>query len=79
MTQKEALKQLEGYCKTNNMHLTPSSFSRGYYALVIHDGSFTGNTVIEGNIPCHRLSGYLKPTELLIWIDGYNAGLQNKE
>ena len=79
MTQKEALKQLDCYCKANDMHLTSSSFSRVYYALVTHDGLFTGNTVIEGNIPCHRLSGYLKPTELLIWLDGYHTGLQNKE
>ena len=76
MTQKEALKQIEEYCKYN-MHLTVSSFSRGHYALVIHDALPIGNTVIEGSVPCHRLSGYLKPTELLIWLDGYHAGLQN--
>lgn len=76
MTQKEALKQLDGYCKANDMHLTTSSFSRRYYALVIHDRLPSGNSVIEGGIPCHRLSGYLKPTGLLIWIDGYHAGLQ---
>lgn len=79
MTQEKALKQLEGYCKANNMHLTPSSFSRGCYALVVHDGLSTGNAVIEDGIPCHRLSCYLKPTELLIWIDGYHAGLQNNK
>lgn len=77
MTQKEALKQIEGYCKVNNMHLTPSSFSRGYYALVIHDGLPRGNAVMEGGVLCHRLSGYLMPTELLTWLDGYHAGLQN--
>lgn len=79
MTQIEALRQLEDYCKVNNMHLTPSSFSRGYYAIVIHDSLTSGNAVIEGGVPCHRLSGYLKPTELLIWLDGYHAGLQNKK
>lgn len=77
MTQKEALKQLEKYCDANQMHLTSSSFSRGYYALVVHDGLPTGDDIIEGGVPCLRLSGYLKPTELLIWLDGYHAGLQN--
>ena len=79
MTQKEALKQLEKYCHANRMHLTASSFSYGYYAFVIHDESFAGDRVIEGGIPCHRISGYLKPTELLIWIDEYHAGLQNSK
>ena len=77
MTQKQALKQLEDYCKVNNMHLTSSSFERNVYALVVHDAKQTGNRVIEGGIPCRRLSGYHKPKELLIWIDGYHAGLQN--
>lgn len=76
MTQKEALKQVEEYCKANNMHLTASSFSCRNYALVIHDDLPTGNSVIEGGVSCHRISGYLKPTELLIWLDGYHAGLQ---
>lgn len=76
MTQKEALKQLEKYSDVNQMHLAVSSFSRGYYSLVIHDGLPSENTVIEGGVPFHRISGYLKPTELLIWLDGYHAGLQ---
>lgn len=79
MTQKQALKRLEEYCKVNDMHLTSSSFSRGYYALVKHDSKPNGNTVIEGGVPCHRLSGYMKLTELLIWLDGYFAGLQNNK
>lgn len=45
MTQKEALKQLEKYCHANQMYLTASSFSYGYYAFVIHDKSFTGDRV----------------------------------
>lgn len=76
MTQKEALKQLEKYFGANQMHLVSSSFSRDYYAIVKHDGLPAGNTVIEGGIPCHRISAYLKPTELLIWLDGYHSGLQ---
>lgn len=34
MTQKQALKSLEDYCKVNNMHLTSSSFTRNAYAIV---------------------------------------------
>ena len=36
MTQKQALKSLEDYCKVNNMHLTSSSFTRNAYAIVAH-------------------------------------------
>lgn len=78
MTQKEALRQLREYCEANDMHLTQSSFRAGEYALVVHDGRPDGNSVIEGGVPCHRLSGYHTPVELLIWLDGYHAGLQDK-
>ena len=78
MTQKLALKQLAEYCKSNGMHLTMGSYMRNEYAIVIHDSIHDGNTVIHGGVPCHRLSGYHKPTELLIWIDGYHAGLQHQ-
>ena len=75
MTQKQALKQLEEYCRVNHMHLTNSTFTIGEYALVIHDapGEFVPG---EANVPCHRLSGYLTPKELLLWLDGYHAGQQ---
>lgn len=76
MTQKQAFKQLEEYCKANNMHLTSSSFTRNAYAIVIHDTVPTGNRVCENGVPCHRLSGYHTPKELLIWLDGYHAGIQ---
>lgn len=77
MAQKQALKQLEEYCKANNMHLSCSSFSKNAYALVTHDSESTGNMVIDkGYIPCHRISGYHSPSELLIWLDGYHAGMQ---
>lgn len=76
MTQKQALNQLEEYCKANNMHLTSSSFARNTYAIVIHDTIPTGNRVCENGMPCHRLSGYHTPKELLIWLDGYHAGIQ---
>lgn len=75
MKQKEALRRLEEYCVINDMHLTSSSLRVGEYAIVVHDGT-AGSTVVEGSVPCHRLSGYHKPTELLIWLDGYHAGLQ---
>ena len=77
MTQKQALKQLEEYCRVNNMHLTNCSFSKSEYALVIHDAP--GEWVPSvANVPCHRLSDYLTPKELLLWLDGYHAGLQAK-
>jgi len=45
------------------------------YALVIHDAP---GEWVQGvaNMPCRRLSGYLTPKELLLWLDGYHAGLQ---
>lgn len=76
MTNKQALNQIEEYCMANNMHLTSSSFTRNNYAIVVHDNNQTGNRVFDNGIPCHRLSGYHTPKELLIWIDGYNAGMQ---
>lgn len=76
MTQKEALRQLEKYCEANNMHLTYSSFTPNTLAIVTYEGKPTGNSIIENNRPCHRISGYHKPTELLIWLDGYHAGVQ---
>ena len=79
MTEKQALKQLEDYCNANNMHLTSSSFERNLYALVVHETKLTGNCVIEGGILCHRLSGYYKPKELLIWLDGYHAGIHTRK
>lgn len=79
MTQKEALNMLDNYCKANGMHLTVSSYTRNAYAIVVHDGMQSGNTVMEGGVPCHRLSGYHKPTELLIWLDGYHAGIQQQQ
>lgn len=77
MTQKQALKQLEEYCRVNNMHLANSTFTIGKYALVKHDapGEWVPGVA---NVPCHRLSGYLTPKELLLWLDGYHAGLQEK-
>jgi hypothetical protein len=77
MTQREALNLLEKYCEANGMHLTASSYTRNAYAIVIHDGIQSGNTVMEGGVPCHRLSGYHKPTELLIWLNGYNQGIEH--
>lgn len=79
MTQKKALKLLEEYCEVNEMHLTASSYTRNTWAIVVHDGTQSGNTVMEGGVPCHRLSGYHKPTELLIWLDGYHAGVQQQK
>lgn len=75
MTQKKALNQLEEYCRVNNMHLINSTFIKGAYALVIHDSP---GEWVQGvaNMPCRRLSGYLTPKELLLWLDGYHAGLQ---
>ena len=75
MTQKKALNQLEEYCRVNNMHLINSTFIKGAYALVIHDAP---GEWVQGvaNMPCRRLSGYLTPKELLLWLDGYHAGLQ---
>ena len=50
MTQKQALKSLEDYCKVNNMHLTSSSFTRNAYAIVAHDTNQTWNRIFENGI-----------------------------
>lgn len=78
MTQKEALNQLDKYCKINNMYLISSSFSKNYYAIAIHDASQTGNIINDYGIPCHCLSCYHTPKELLIWLDGYHVGIQKR-
>lgn len=69
---------MEDYCKVNCMHLTNSSFNPNTYALVIHDAP---GVYVPGvsNIPCHRLSGYYSPKELLIWLDGYHKWIQNEQ
>ena len=60
------------------MHLAGSYCTRGEYAIVKHDAQ--GEWVPGvANVPCHRLSGYLTPKELLLWLDGYHAGLQAKD
>ncbi len=64
MTQKKALNQLEEYCRVNNMHLTQCPFQNSKYVLVIHDASGKWVSGVA-NVPCHRLSGYLTPKELL--------------
>ena len=77
MTQKQALKHIEEYCRVNNMHLTQCPFQNSKYVLVIHDASGKWVSGVA-NVPCHRLIGYLTPKELLFWLDGYHAGLQPK-
>ena len=56
MTQKQALKSLEDYCKVNNMHLTSSSFTRNAYAIVAHDTNQTWNRKWNTMPPFKRLS-----------------------
>lgn len=79
MTQKQALKQLEEYCRVNNMHLIQGSLMRQEYSIAKpHDGK-GGNCVIGYDGKYYtRLSGYFTPKELLLWLDGYHAGLQAK-
>lgn len=77
ITQKKALEQVESYCAANNMHLSTADYSKKVFAIIKHDCNPT-EKYNQGEIPCHRISAYLSPKELLIFIDGYNAGLQNK-
>lgn len=77
MTNKQALKQLEEYCQVNDLHLLQGSYNNNTWAFASPDDQMPGNRVIDydGNYYT-RMSGYMKPTELLIWLDGYHAGKQ---
>lgn len=77
MSQKQALKQLEEYCRVNSMHLIQSSYMRQEYAIAKPDDGTHGDRVIDYDGKYYtRLSGYFTPKELLLWLDGYHAGLQ---
>ena len=79
MTQKQALKQLEEYCKVNNLHLIQGTLNRQVYAITKPDNGTAGARVIDYDGKYYTLlSRYLTPKELLLWIDGYHAGLQAK-
>ena len=75
LTQKEALRQLQSYCRANGFSLNPSSLPKHTYAIILADG-VTGE--ITTRYPNKRISGYYTPKELLIWLDGYHTGLQGK-
>lgn len=79
ITQKKALKQVQEYCNANGLDLIPGSIRRNEYAITFPCNANATNKIIgiDGGY-YKRLSGFLTPKELLIWIDGYNAGLQNK-
>lgn len=75
MTQKEALRQLQSYCRANGFSLNPSSLPKQTYALILADGD---GGEITTRYPNKRISGYFTPKELLIWLEGYHAALQIK-
>lgn len=75
MTQKQALKQLEEYCKVN----IQGTLNRQVYAITNPDNGTAGARVIDYDGKYYTLlSRYLTPKELLLWFDGYHAGLQAK-
>lgn len=79
MTQKEALNRLEEYCKVSNKHLIQGSLYYRTYAISVPTQEYCGGIIdYDGNY-YKRLSGYMKPTELLIWLDGYFAGLHKNK
>lgn len=77
MTNRQALKQLEEYCRVNGLHILQGSYNNNTWAIATPGNQIAGNRVIDydGNYYT-RISGYMKPTELLIWLDGYHAGKQ---
>lgn len=75
LTQKEALKQLQSYCRANGFALYPSRLSKQTYSIILADGD---DGEITTRYPNKRISGYFTPKELLIWLDGYHTGLQGK-
>lgn len=79
MTQKQALKQLEAYCKANKLILISGAINIPTYAIAAPDepDKYKGIRTINIDSKYYiKLSGFYKPTDLLIWIEGYISGLQ---
>lgn len=69
MKQKEAYRQAEEYANVRGWELVPDQITGNRYAFCIMN---------NGNCIQKQISGYLKPLDLLVFIDGYNAGIQAK-
>lgn len=70
MTQKEAYRQAEAFARVKGWELVPDQITGRKYAF------YKTNS---GNCIRKQISGYLKPADLLLFIDGYNAGMQARQ
>lgn len=78
MAQKQALKQLEAYCKANKLTLISGGIIH-LYAIAAPDepDKYKGIRTINIDSKYYiKLSGFYKPTDLLVWLEGYISGLQ---
>lgn len=70
MTQKEAYIQAEAFATVKGWELVPDQITGKKYAFYAMNAK---------NCIRKQISGYLKPTDLLLFIDGYNAGMQERQ
>lgn len=70
MTQKESYRQAEAFATAQGWEIIPDQITGRKYAFCVMNN--------ENCIQRH-ISGYLKPADLLLFIDGYNAGMQARQ
>lgn len=70
MTQKEAYRQAEAFATVKDWELVPDQITGKKYAFCVMN---------NGNCIQRQISVYLKPTDLLLFFDGYNAGMQARQ
>lgn len=70
MTQKEAYRQAEAFATVKGWELVPDQITGKKYAFCVMN---------NWNCIQRQISGYLKPTDLLLFVDGYNAGMQARQ
>lgn len=70
MTQKEAYRQAEAFATVKGWKLVPDQITGKKYAFCVMN---------NGNCIQRQISGYFYPADLLVFIDGYNAGMQARQ
>lgn len=62
LTQKEALRQLQSYCRANGFSLNPSSLPKHTYAIILADGD---NGEITTRLPEQAYKRLLHPKRVV--------------
>lgn len=70
MTQKEAYIQAEAFATVKGWELVPDQITGRKYAFYAMNAK---------NCIRKQISGYFYPADLLVFIDGYNAGMQARQ